>query len=270
MENKERESVNRRQKEFYDFKNKNLATKIWSNFRNGILNKTKKKIGIEKQILDLHVNWMGDLSNKKVLDLGCYAGNSLSMFLANNAKEYIALDLSEKGINRLSKRLEDISTAKAVMGDFLSPGFKERDFDLIYAYGVLHHFRDVRELIEVLKTKLKTGGEIISYDPLETSKPLKFIRKLYRPFQSDKDWEWPFSKQIYYTFEKSFKIQDRRAVLGKSKWFFLLELLPLSASRKTKLLNNWHLRDWERSRFSDKHMFKCMHLTMLMKNEIIG
>ena len=155
MENKERDRINRRQKEFYDFKNKNFATKIWSYFRNGVLNKTKKKIGIEKQILDLHVNWMGDLRNKKVLDLGCYAGNSLSMFLANNTKEYIALDLSEKGIDRLSKRLDGISTAKAVMGDFLSPRFKEKDFDLIYAYGVLHHFRDVEELIRGFENQVE-------------------------------------------------------------------------------------------------------------------
>ena len=68
MQNKEREQVNIRQKEFYDFKKKNFATKIWSHFRNGILNKTKKKIGVEKQILDLHVFWFGDLKNKKVLE----------------------------------------------------------------------------------------------------------------------------------------------------------------------------------------------------------
>ncbi|TQI71520.1 methyltransferase family protein [Gramella sp. Hel_I_59] len=267
MQNKEREQVNIRQKEFYDFKKKNFATKIWSHFRNGILNKTKKKIGVEKQILDLHVYWFGDLKNKKVLDLGCYAGNSLSMHLANNAKEYVAIDLSEKGINILSKRLKNIPQAKAIIGDFLSPDFKEKDFDLIYAYGVLHHFKNLEELIKVIKSKLNKEGELISYDPLETSLPLKIIRNLYRPFQSDRDWEWPFSKKVFYYFENAFEILDRRAILGKSKWFFLLVLLPSSSSKKREILHKWHLQDWERSKISDEYMFQCMHLTMLMKNK---
>lgn len=266
MQNKKREQVNRRQKEFYDFKKKNLATRIWSNFRNGILNKTRKKIGVEKQILDLHVFWMGDLSSKKVLDLGCYAGNSLSIYLANNAKEYIALDLSEKGISTLSKRLQPIPHARAIMGDFVSPEFQEKDFDLIYAYGVLHHFKDVEELIKILKIKLKDGGTLISYDPLETSIPIKIIRMLYRPFQSDRAWEWPFSKRVYYSFANSFDVIDRRAILGKSKWFFILNFLPWSNSKKNALLNKWHLQDWKNSKKSDSYMFKCMHLTMLLEN----
>ena len=52
--------------------------------------------------------------------------------------------------------------------DFLSEDFKEKDFDLIYAYGVLHHFENLDLLIKRLKV-LKVNGEIISHDPLETS-----------------------------------------------------------------------------------------------------
>lgn len=267
MKSNQREEINKRQKEFYDFKKKNNVTKIWSYFRNGILNKTRKDIGVEKQILDLHVNWLGAISNKKILDLGCYAGNSLSMYLAENAKEYIALDLSEKGINILSERLKKFPNAKAIMGDFLSSDFEEDNFDIIYAYGVLHHFRDIHELIETLKRKIKPEGKIISYDPLETSVPLKIIRTIYRPFQSDKEWEWPFSKNTYKVFSKSFDIQERRAILGKAKWFFLLRFIPLGVNRKNAILKQWHHEDWKKSKESDSYMFKCMHLTMLMVNK---
>lgn len=267
MKNSQREEINKKQKEFYDFKRKNYVTKLWSYFRNGVLNKTRKNIGVEKQILDLHVEWIGDISNKKVLDLGCYAGNSLSMYLAENAKEYIAIDLSEKGINILSKRLKRFSKAKAITGDFLSADFKEQDFDLIYAYGVLHHFRNVEELVSTLKHKLKNDGQIISYDPLETSFPLKVIRMVYRPFQSDKEWEWPFTKNTYRLFAKSFDIQERRAILGKAKWFFLLNLVPLGANKKKEILQKWHQEDWKKSKESNRYMFKCMHLTMVMSNK---
>ena len=267
MSSKDILKTNQKQKEFYEHKEKNLATKVWSFFRNGILNRTRKNLGTENQIYQLHKEWLGDLSNKKVLDLGCYEGNSLSVYLATNAKDYIGIDLSEIGIVKLNARLTDIPTATAKSIDFLSDEFKENEFDLIYAYGVLHHFENIDNLISKLNEKLCVDGEIVSYDPLKTSIPLKIIRTLYRPFQSDREWEWPFSKEVYYKFHNAFNIKDRRAILGESKWFFLINMLPYSANKKMEIIRNWHERDWERSKDSDSHMFKCMHLTMLMQKK---
>jgi 2-polyprenyl-3-methyl-5-hydroxy-6-metoxy-1,4-benzoquinol methylase len=268
MNFKETLEINKRQKDFYNSKRKNFATKIWFFLRNGILRKIRKDLGIEQQIHLLHLHWCGDLSKKRVLDLGCYEGNSLSLHLAQNSKEYIAIDLSEKGISHLNNRLINIKHANAFAIDFLSEEFIEKDFDLIYAYGVLHHFKDVELLIERLKQKLNSNGKIISYDPLETSRPVKIIRTIYRPFQTDKDWEWPFTKKVYFKFEKEFEILERRAILGGSKWFFLLNLLPFSAEKKISISKKWHLDDWEKSQYSNKHMFGCMHLTMLMRKNI--
>ncbi|WP_026839452.1 class I SAM-dependent methyltransferase [Gillisia sp. JM1] len=267
MSVKKPEDINLKQKEFYETKKKNLATKTWFALRNGILRKVRKDIGVEKQIHQLHMEWCGDLSNKKVLDLGCYEGNSLSMHLAQNSKKYIAIDLSEKGISYLRTRIKDIPNSKAFAIDFLSEEFTEKNFDLIYAYGVLHHFKDVEGLISRLNDKLSSRGIIISNDPLQTSIPIKIIRALYRPFQSDKDWEWPFSKKVYYQFDSAFKIKDRRAMLGKSKWFFMINFLPFSAEKKAVIIKKWHREDWERSKSSDANMFKCMHLTMLMQKK---
>lgn len=257
--------INERQKEFYNSKKKNRVTKLWYGLRNGILQDAKKRLSLEKQIKELHIIWFGDLSNKKVLDLGCYAGNSLSVHLAMNSKEYIAIDLSELGISKLSKKLDDIPNARAYVMDFFSDDFKEDGFDLIYAFGVLHHFQDTELLINRLKQKLNQNGEIISYDPLKTSFPVKLARYLYRPFQTDKDWEWPFSKKTYRIYEREFQILDRRAMLGRTKYFFFLNLLPLSAKRRSNILKKWHILDWQRSKVEDKKMFDCMHLTLFMQ-----
>ncbi|MGY5850375.1 class I SAM-dependent methyltransferase [Salegentibacter sp. F14] len=263
-ENDNKKIINRKQKEFYDSKQKNAATRLWSYFRNGALNRIKKDIGVERDIYELHKSWFGELSEKKVLDLGCYAGNSLSFYLAQNSKEYLGIDLSPKGINNLNHRLEKIAGARAEVMDFLSEEFIEKDFDLIYAYGVLHHFKDVDELINKLLEKLAAGGEIISYDPLQTSKPIKLLRNIYRPFQSDRDWEWPFSKKTYYKFEKAFEMKERRAVLGKAKWSALIGFMPLSEEKKLTKARAWHQEDWDLSAGSDEHMFSCMHLSMRM------
>jgi 2-polyprenyl-3-methyl-5-hydroxy-6-metoxy-1,4-benzoquinol methylase len=262
--NKQYKEAVEKQKEFYDTKRKNAATRLWSYFRNGALNRLKKDIGIEHDIYELHKRWFGDLSKKKVLDLGCYAGNSLSFYLAQNSKEYLGIDLSSKGIIHLSRRLEKLPGARAEVIDFLSEDFKENDFDLIYAYGVLHHFKDVDELISKLQEKLSKKGEIVSHDPLKTSLPIKLIRILYRPFQSDKDWEWPFSKKTYFRFEKAFEIKERRAVLGKAKWCALTGFFSLTEKKRLKKAKAWHREDWEKSAHSNKHMFSCMHLSMHM------
>lgn len=261
------EEINKRQSEFYNSKKKNSITKFWFYLRNGMLKDFRKDLGLEQQILDLHVDWCGDLLNKKVLDLGCYEGNAISMHLAKYSKKYIAIDLSEKGIHHIQGRIKNFPKANAYVMDFLSEDFKEKEFDLIYAYGVLHHFEDTDRIIQKLKDKLTPGGTIISNDPLETSLPIKLIRTIYRPFQSDKEWEFPFSKQTFKKYKNSFKIIDRRAMLGKSKYFIFLNILPLPKKTKAKIVKKWHAEDWVNSQTKDSSMFRCMHLTMLMQKK---
>jgi SAM-dependent methyltransferase len=259
--------TNKKQAAFYNDIKQNFFTKIWANLRNGILNKIRKNIGIQSQAYSLHKEWFGDLSQKKVLDLGCFSGNYLSLYLAEHSKQYIGIDLSDKAIAKLSSKIEPFSGAKAIAVDFLSDEFAEKDFDLIYAYGVLHHFPNTGILINKLNEKLISNGSIVSYDPLETSLPIKIIRALYRPFQSDAAWEWPFTKKTVYKYSKAFNIVERRGVLGKSKWFFLINFLPISEVKKQEIGKKWHQEDWQKSSVSDSVLFSCMHLTMHMKKK---
>lgn len=259
--------TNKKQKEFYNDIKQNFFTKRWAKVRNGILNKIRKNIGVHDQAYDLHRQWFGDLSDKKVLDLGCFSGNNLSFEIASKSKQYLGIDLSDVAIAKLNQRLKDIPSANAIAIDFLSDEFQEKDYDLIYAYGVLHHFENTDVLIKRLKEKLSPNGIIISYDPLETSIPIKILRTIYRPFQSDAAWEWPFTKKTFYKYNSAFNIIERRGILGKSKYVALFNLLPLSQEKKTKIGQQWHNHDWEQSRVSDKVLFSCMHLTMLMKNK---
>lgn len=259
------DTVNQRQKEFYQSFKKNFATKLWYALRNRVLTGFRKKVGIEQTVVEQHYKWIGDVKGKKVLDLGCYMGNSLSMYLAKNSANYIGVDLSEPAIRHLNARLRDIPSANAMAVDFLSPEFEEENFDLIYAYAVLHHFKDVEELINKLQEKLADGGKIVSYDPTATSIPVWILRKIYRPFQSDKDWEWPFTRKTILEFEKSFKVIDRRGTLGKSKWFFLLNFLPISENKKLALGKKWHLEDWSNSKTSNRRFLECMHVSFYLE-----
>ena len=265
--NKEIIEVNKKQKEFYNTKKKNFVSKIWAKIRGGLLNSSRQKLGIKEQTYETHLEWIGDVSNKKVLDLGCFEGNHFSLYLAEHSKEYIAIDLSDLAIEKLKKRLEPFDNSRAIAVDFFSNDFEEKEFDLIYAFGVLHHFEDKKMLISKLNEKLNKNGEIISYDPLTTSLPIKILRFIYRPFQTDAAWEWPFTKKDYKLYDVSFNIIEKRGVLGKSKWFFMLNLLPLSNSKRIIIGKRWHQSDWDLSATNDSRMYRCMHLTMRMKKK---
>lgn len=258
--------TNKKQKEFYNDIRQNFLTRMWARVRNGVLNKVRKSIGVQDQAYALHLQWFGDLSGKKVLDLGCFSGNYWSRHLAAHSARYLGIDLSDVAIGKLQKALEPYPNADVKAVDFLSPDFTEDGFDLIYAYGVLHHFSDTDILIARLREKLAPDGQIISYDPLQTSLPVKILRTLYRPFQSDAAWEWPFTRKTYSKFASAFDILERRGILGKAKWSVLLHVLPVSERWKEAKGKSWHRDDWEASVCSDRRLFECMHLTMLMQN----
>jgi hypothetical protein len=116
-----------------------------------------------------------------------------------------------------------------------------------------------------LKEKLKPGGEVISFDPLETSAPVKMMRSLYRPFQQDKDWEWPFAAKTFAHLEKYFEIKELRGVLGKSKYGLLLHLLPLGESYKHKKINALIDADWRAQKPNE--VLNCMQVTMRLKKK---
>ena len=258
---------NKAQKAFYNTKKKNIPTRIWSFIREKGLKDIRKELGILEQSYALHKQWLGDFSDKKVLDLGCYAGNSLSVYLAENSKQYIGIDLSDKGIAVLNKKIAHVPTAKGIAIDFFSDEFTEKDFDIIYAYGVLHHFKNVGNLVQKLDEKLAPKGVIISYDPLKTSFPIWVVRSLYRPFQSDAAWEFPFGRKTLKKIEGAFTVKEARGVLGKAKWYFVYQMLPVSKEKKQAWGKKAHQKDWERSATSRKHFLTCMQLNLLLQKK---
>lgn len=263
-------NINKRQKDFYNSTNRregNFASTLWASFRNGTLNDFRQKFDLKDRVYDEHKSWLGDVSNKKILDLGCLQGNYLSIYLAKNGKEYIGIDLSDLAIRNLQKKLveNNCKNASAIAIDFLSPEFKEKDFDIVYAYGVLHHFENFDILLDKLNEKLNTNGTIISYDPLETSLPIKILRSLYRPFQNDKDWEWPFTKTTLDKINKNFEVVEIRGILGKSKYGILLNILPLKESYKSKRIAEMVAKDWNISKTEE--VLSCMHTTMLLRKK---
>jgi len=173
---KEMLEVNKKQKEFYESMEEYMSTenaegdsfinRAWSRIR-GRFHGSMAEFGIYESFGNLHKEWLGDLSEKAVFDLGCYDGNPLTIEIADKASEYYGIDLSQPAVNTLNKKLADagVQNAKAESVDFLSPEFQElhkNKWDVVYAHSVAHHFEHFELFLENVKNILKPDGFVIT------------------------------------------------------------------------------------------------------------
>lgn len=264
--------VNEGQKKYYEVANgvygskeNSFATNLWRNFRRRMLG-TIESVDIVPALNQRQRDWVGDISDKKVLDLGVGGGNPLSLEFARNAREYVAIDLSQARVKSFSEKLaiEGIVGAKAVAVDFLSDSFEEVDFDVVYAMSVMHHFKHVDAFLQVLHRRTAPGAIVLTLDPLQTWLPARLIRAMYRPFQTDKAWEFPFSRETLQTIRKYFEIKHVQGLYSLSKWAAPLSLL--SKDLGLRKVQEWHQRDWEHARTLDASQ-ACLRVAFALERK---
>jgi len=224
--------------------------------------------GAEKEhaarVDELHSHWLGDVRNAKVLDLGCGSGNPLSLWLAENARRYVAIDLSESRIATLRQKLPKREHITAVAGDFLSSDFKEGGFDVVYALAVFHHFKYLAQFCDSLLQRLKPGARIITYDPLQTWIVARCLRSLYRPFQTDRAWEYPFNSKSLAIIAEKFEVQDCRGFYGKTKLAMLVGLFAPRIGRQMALKG--FLREAKENNTLST-ISECLHVSLLLRSK---
>ena len=255
--------INRAQADYYNQTDGGLtseangfATNLWRRMRQRALGTVSE--AARDGVYDIHRRWMGDLSGKKVLELGVGHGSPLSRYLATRSAAYHALDLSQREIDQLRASLPDTPSIHYHVGDFLSDDFTEGGFDVIYAHAVIHHFGHTDVLFGQLKAKLAPGGEVITYDPLQIWLPIRLLRAVYRPFQTDADWEFPFTRQTCREIAASFKVKDAFGVFNRAKWALLLGIINPALGRRKG--DDWFRADLA-SRDSGRDMMQSLHIS---------
>lgn len=194
-------------------------------------------------IVEMHRRWIGDVSGLKVLELGCGVGSAFSVEFARDARDYVAIDLSETRTQRLRRTLARYPRARIHTADFLGDAFREEGFDLIYAQAVFHHFEHFDAFLDVVEKKLAPGGRVITRDPVEMWLPVRVVRAIYRPFQTDVEWEYPFTAKTIRTIEERFDVLDRKGLLNRGKWTAVLGVVsPRLAARLAPRLHEVDMR----------------------------
>lgn len=262
--------INKEQKDFYNTpasqKKRNIGQKLWRIARQQmyyVLNHAQ----LWSDIYNQQREWLGDLSTKKVLDFGCYSGNALSLELAQSSKNYLGIDLSDVALSELRESIakRNIENARVQAVDILSDDFTENDFDVVYAQGVLHHFKHLSPMLHKLADKMTPDGIIVSCDPLQTAWSSKLARAAYRPFQTNRDWEWPFEQHTFDILQERFEIVAMQGFMGYAKW--ALPIVLLNKELGTKLAMKLHKKDLEKAKQQNRHLWRCLQVIMILRKK---
>ena len=240
------------------------ATNVWRRVRRNVFS-VFRNAGIQASVVQMHVDWIGDVSNAKVLDLGLGEGNPLSLRLAREAKEYVAIDLSSVRMETFQRKLNDagISGARTYVGDFLDEKFfPETGFDLVYAMSIFHHFKHMGDFLDEVSKRMSPGGRVVTLDPLETWLPIKLVRMAYRPFQTDSAWEFPFNQKSLDAIQQKFKVEHVQGLYGYSKWAVPMSVFSPEAAKRYGY--QWHMKDLQHSN-TIGNIRSCLRVSFLLR-----
>jgi SAM-dependent methyltransferase len=235
--------INKKQAEFYDVFHTNdafnLPSKLWRRFRGRV----RAMSNVDDRVDEFERAAFSAAMPRRVLEVGCYCGRAqtdwLLRSLPGGSKSYVGIELSKGAIDRFRERIaaEDATKVELVVGDFLIHEFPPASFDAVYMHSVFHHFPDPGMAIQRIKAVLAPGGSFITFDPLLTNPLFRAARMVYRPFQSDREWEWPLRQDVFRALENDFVLRRVQGFLGMEMYGAMLCLaLP---SRLTAAVRQW-------------------------------
>lgn len=106
------------------------------------------------------LNLLGDVTNLKILDIGCGSGHSLQYMNQKNASELWGIDLSEKQIDTAKIVLKNTTVPLHLFESPMeeNPGVPENYFDIVYSIYALGWTTDLNKTISNVSKYLKKDG----------------------------------------------------------------------------------------------------------------
>ena len=158
------------------------------------------------------------LRGKRLLDLGCGAGES-AVFFALHGAEVTAADVSGEML-RVARSLAahhgvEIQTSKIVAE---AMPFQDGEFDRIYGNGVLHHV-ELEPTLRELSRVLTSGGVAVFIEPLSHNPAIHVYRRLAREVRTPT--EQPFAFKQFRVIRRHFPSFDHREFWFSTLLIFL-------------------------------------------------
>ena len=160
--------------------------------------------GTERTLAKLHLT-PETVRGKRVLDVGCGTGRFSEIFTRWGAAQVVAVDLSE-AIHTAQKNLSDRPGILFVQADLTKLPFPTACFDIILAWGVLHHTPNTENAFKVLARHLRPGGTMAVYIYGKSKGMRRRFMALYRkvtPHLPHRVLHWfcKLSVPMYYVYK---------------------------------------------------------------------
>lgn len=103
-----------------------------------------------------------EVRSKTILDAGCGTGIFSTIFANNGAKKVTGIDISEGSLGTARSLTENfkLDNTEFLREDMLKLPFSDGQFDIVWAWGTVHHTTDPLGAIEELMRVLKKGGSL--------------------------------------------------------------------------------------------------------------
>ncbi len=160
------------------------------------------------------------------LEIGCGNGNGTKLIKKYfSPKNIIGVDLDEKMIGIAQKRNKNATISYKVM-DASRLDFPDKQFDVIFDFGIIHHIPNWKDCLKEIKRVLKPDGELILEDLSIYSFTIG-IGKLWK-ILSVHPYEFMYTPKQFTEFmnEIGFKIINYK----ESNPFKLIRFFSLNAS----------------------------------------
>jgi len=203
---------------------------------------------------------LGNIRKKRILELGCGAGES-SVYFAKKGAIVVATDLSSgmlKVVQKLAKKHHVHLKTTRCRSD--KTPFADSSFDIVYAANLMHHVEHAPTLTEAYRV-LKKRGIFVSYDPLAYNPLLNIYRK--KATQVRTEDETPIKLSDLKKFKKIFSKVEYHATWLCALWifirFYLIEKVDPNKERYWKKILIEHKRlekSYTRLERIDKVLFR--------------
>lgn len=145
---------------------------------------------------------LGNISGKKVLDVGCGLGEA-SVYFAKKGGIVTSLDLSQ-GMLDTTKKLAKVNQVdvKIHLGTSEKFNFSNNEkFDIIYVGNCFHH-SEIDKSINEIKKHLSKDGILVSWDPMAYNPIINIYRKIATKVRTID--EHPLTLKDLRLFKKNF------------------------------------------------------------------
>lgn len=164
------------------------------------------------------VKHLGNIQGKRLLDLGCGAGEN-SVYFARQGAYCMATDISPGMVETTMKLANKYGIAiEGKVINAMNIDFPDNSFDIIYAANILHHVNPQQALEEMYRV-VKPGGKVCFWDPLRHNPIINIYRQIAKEVRTED--EMPLDIVIVDYIRKLFSEVKYDTFWLISLWIFM-------------------------------------------------